>query len=90
MSRVCELTGKRGLVGNTVSNANNKRRTKSFVNLTEKSYLVPEAKRKLRVRLSNRAIRTVDKLGGLLPACRKYEESLSPRLSKLLRSVKNG
>lgn len=90
MSRECELTGKKGLVGNTVSNANNKRRTKSFANLSEKRYLVPEAKRSVRVRLSNRAIRSIDKLGGLIPACRRYEDTLSPRLAKLLRSVRNG
>jgi len=86
MTRKCELTGKQGLYGNTVSNANNKSRTKSDVNLTWKRYFVPELKRFVRARFSKRAIRTIDKLGGLVPACRKHEDTLSPQLAKVLRS----
>jgi len=88
MSRVCELTGKKGQYGNTVSNANNRNRTKNFVNLRYKRFFVAETKAFVRVRLSNRAIRTVDKLGGLVQACRKNEGTLSLRLSKLLLRAK--
>lgn len=84
MSRICELTGKKPMYGNTVSNANNKRRTKFEVNLSTKRYWVPELKRFVRVRVSNRAIRSIDKIGGLLPACRKYEKTLSSTLKKVL------
>lgn len=87
MSKVCELTGKRGQYGNTVSNANNKRRTKFFVNLNDKRYFVPELKRSVTVRLSNRAIRTVDKLGGILPAARKFNKTISTNLQRLIRKA---
>lgn len=89
MSRVCELTGKRGAFGNTVSNANNKRRTKSFVNLNWKRYFVPELNSFIRVRVSNRAVRTIDKIGGLLPASRKFRTSISPNLKKALKAARH-
>lgn len=88
MSRICELTGKAGQTGNTVSNANNRSRTKSFVNLRLKKFFVPELKVFVRAKVSNRAIRSIDKLGGLVPACRKYEKTLSLRLAKLLRRAR--
>lgn len=88
MSRKCELTGKKGLYGNTVSNANNKARTKSYVNLSWKRYFVPELKRFVRVRVSNRAIRSIDKIGGLVPAAKKYEKAISDRLKKVLSSAR--
>ncbi len=84
MSRVCELSGKTGQTGNTRSNANNKTRTKNFVNLRFKRFYVPELKAFVRVKLSNRAIRTIDKLGGLIQACAKNEKTLSPNLIKVL------
>lgn len=87
MARKCELTGKAGQYGNTVSNANNKNRTKSYANINWKRYFVPELGRFVRVRLCNRAIRSVDKIGGLIPACKKYEKTLSPRLHKIMRSA---
>jgi large subunit ribosomal protein L28 len=72
---MCELTGKAGLTGNTVSNANNRNRTKSFANLRLKKFFVPELKVFVRAKVSSRAIRSIDKLGGLVPACRKYEKT---------------
>lgn len=85
MSRKCELTGKSVQFGNTVSNANNRRRTQFHPNLTEKRLYVPELKAFVGVRVSQRALRTIDKLGGLLPACRRYKKTLSSRLAKVLR-----
>jgi len=87
MARQCELTGKKVMSGNNVSNANNKTRRKSYVNLSYKRYFVPELKRFVRVRVSNRAIRIIDKIGGLIPACRKYEKTASDNLRKLLRTA---
>ncbi len=84
MARECELTGKRVLYGNTVSNANNRRRTRFFPNVVEKRLFVPELKKYVTVKISQRGLRTVDKLGGLLPACRKYKKTLSAKLGKLL------
>lgn len=87
MARICELTGKRLLFGNTVSNANNREPTTNLPNLTWKRLFVPELKRFVRVRVSKRALRTIDKHGGLLAACRAYQKTLSPRLQKLLKSA---
>ncbi|PIR22415.1 MAG: 50S ribosomal protein L28 [Deltaproteobacteria bacterium CG11_big_fil_rev_8_21_14_0_20_45_16] len=87
MARRCDLTGKQGQYGNTVSNANNKARTKSFANLVWKRYFVPELNRFIRVRVSKRAVRTIDKLGGLLPAARKFNKSISPDLQKMVKTA---
>ena len=84
MSRQCELTGKDVQFGNTVSNANNRKKTRFFPNLTWKRFYVPELKKFVRLKVSHRGIRTIDKLGGLYQACQKYRESLSPRLSKAI------
>ena len=75
------------MFGNTVSNANNRRRTKFHPNLIEKRLFVPELKRFVKVKLSNRGIRTIDKLGGLLQAARKYRKTISPKLEKLLKAA---
>ncbi len=85
MARVCELTGKSVLTGNTVSNANNKRRTRFFPNLSTKRLFVPELNSFVSVQISKRAMRAIDKLGGVVPACRRYKKTLSPRLARLLK-----
>lgn len=87
MAKVCELTGKSALVGNTVSNANNRRRTRFLPNLTSKRLYVPEIKGFVTLRLSKRALRSIDKLGGVVPACRRYQKTLSAKLQKLLRQA---
>jgi large subunit ribosomal protein L28 len=84
MSRKCELTGKDVQVGNTVSNANNRCKTRFFPNLTWKRFYVPELKKFVRVKISHRGMRAIDKLGGLLPACYRYKNTLSPKLAKLI------
>ena len=45
MSRVCELTGKRAMVGNNVSHAMNKTKRKFSVNLVKKRFYIPEEDR---------------------------------------------
>lgn len=86
MSRKCEITGKGPTAGNQVSHSNIKTRTRWLPNLTNKKYLIPELGETLRLRLSMRAIRTIDKLGGISNAIRLAEATaLSPRL----RSVRS-
>ncbi len=63
MSRTCRLTGKRPLSGNSVSHAHNKSRRRQLPNLQWKSVWVPEFDRTVRLRLSTRALRTIDKKG---------------------------
>ena len=85
MASRCELTGKTVLFGNTVSNANNRRRTKFHPNLVQKRMFIPELKSFVTVRISQRGLKIVDKLGGLLQACRRYEKTISPKLQKIIR-----
>ena len=63
MSRRCALTGKRPLVGNNVSHAHNKTKRRQMVNLQNKTIYVPELGRKLTLKLSHNAMRTIDKIG---------------------------
>ncbi len=63
MSRVCELTGKRPVVGNTVSHANNKKRRRFLPNLHTQRFWLETEKRWVSLRLSAKALRTVDKNG---------------------------
>lgn len=63
MSRKCKLTGKGPMSGNNVSHANNKTRRVQLPNLQWKRLYVPELDRTVRVRLTTRALRTIDKKG---------------------------
>ena len=63
MSQKCKLTGKGPMAGNNVSHAHNKTRRRQLPNLQWKRLYVPELDRTVRVRLSTRALRTIDKKG---------------------------
>lgn len=63
MSRVCQVTGKRPLVGNNVSHANNKSKTRSLPNLQYHSFWVPSLKRKVRLRVSAHGLRIINRRG---------------------------
>jgi large subunit ribosomal protein L28 len=65
MSRRCELTGKGVLSGNNVSHANNKTRRRFLPNLQVTSLLSDILGNEVRLRLSTRAIRTVEHNGGI-------------------------
>jgi large subunit ribosomal protein L28 len=65
MSRHCELTGKGVLSGNNVSHANNKTRRRFLPNLQVTSLLSDILGSAVRMRLSTRAIRTVEHNGGI-------------------------
>ncbi|HCQ04347.1 MAG TPA: 50S ribosomal protein L28 [candidate division Zixibacteria bacterium] len=70
MSRTCKLTGKRPLVGNQVSHANNKTKRRQYPNLQMKRIFVPELDRMVRIKMSVNAIRTITKIG-LMPFLKK-------------------
>lgn len=65
MSQKCMITGKQPLVGNHVSHANNKVKRRQNPNLQWKKIYIPEMDRHVRVRLSTRALRTINKKGFL-------------------------
>ncbi len=63
MARVCKITGKRPMVGNNVSHANNRNKRRWKPNLISKRIWVPELNRWVRIKMSVRALRTVEKKG---------------------------
>ena len=65
MSRRCDITGKGVLTGNNVSHANNRTRRRFLPNLQESSLLSDILGSEVRLRLSTRAIRTVERNGGI-------------------------
>ena len=63
MARVCKVTGKRPMVGNNVSHANNKTKRRFLPNLQYRRFWVESENRWVRMRVSYAALRTFDKVG---------------------------
>ena len=63
MSRICKITGKRPRVGNNVSKANNKTKRKQYPNLQSKRVFIPETGQTVKLKLSTKAIKTLDRIG---------------------------
>lgn len=63
MARVCEITGKRPRVGNNVSHANNKTKRRFYPNLQTKRFFIPEEGRWITLKLSTKAIKTINSKG---------------------------
>ncbi|MDY6942641.1 MAG: 50S ribosomal protein L28 [Pseudomonadota bacterium] len=63
MSRVCQVTGKRPRTGNNVSHAHNKTKRRFLPNLHYQRFWVESESRYVRLRVSSKAIRIIDKLG---------------------------
>lgn len=63
MSRICEITGKKAIVGNKVSHSNAKTKRKFNVNLQVKRFFLPEENKWITLRLSTSALRTINKNG---------------------------
>ncbi|MCC7440232.1 MAG: 50S ribosomal protein L28 [Bdellovibrionales bacterium] len=88
MAKVCELSGVGPMSGNKVSHSNRKTRTRWLPNLKKKKYPIESLGRTMTLTLSARAIRTIDKQGGIVPAIlQAKEENLSDRLATLKRSI---
>ncbi|MBL7472720.1 50S ribosomal protein L28 [Robertkochia sediminum] len=63
MSRVCELTGKKAMVGNNVSHAMNKTKRKFNANLVKKRFYLPEEDRWITLKVSTSALKNINKKG---------------------------
>lgn len=63
MSKICQITGKKAMVGNNVSHAMNKTKRKFNVNLTTKRFFIPEENRWITLKVSTAAIKTINKKG---------------------------
>ena len=69
MSKVCQLTGKKSIVGNKVSHSNRKTKRRFYPNLQEKKFFVPEEDKWVTLKVSTEAIKNVTKNG--ITACLK-------------------
>ena len=63
MSRVCELTGKKAMVGNNVSFSNRKNKRRFNVNLTKKRFYIPEEDKWVTLKVSTSALKNINKKG---------------------------
>lgn len=63
MSRVCMVTGKRPMTGNNVSHAKNRTRRRFTPNLHTHRFWVESEKRFVKLRLSSKGMRIIDKNG---------------------------
>lgn len=63
MARVCQVTGKKPMAGNNVSHAHNKTRRRFLPNLQNRKFWVESENRWVSLRISNAALRTIDKNG---------------------------
>ena len=65
MSRACAISGKRRMVGNNVSHSHRKSKRVQQPNLIKKRIYIPEEGRTITVRMSARALRTINKKGAM-------------------------
>ena len=63
MSRVCELTGKKAMVGNNVSHALNRTKRKFNANLMKKRFYIPEEDKWITLKVSASALKNINKKG---------------------------
>jgi len=88
MSRVCELSGKGPMSGNTVSHANNKTRRRFLPNLNDVTLISDVLGQSFKLRISAHALRTVDHRGGLDAFLAKSkDDELSPKALKIKRDI---
>jgi large subunit ribosomal protein L28 len=63
MSRICDITGKKSMVGNNVSFSNKKTKRRFLPNLQKKKFYLPETGEWVTLKVSTTAIRTINKKG---------------------------
>ena len=63
MSRICQVTGKKAMVGNNVSHSKRRTKRKFLPNLFEKRYYLPDEKRWISLKISAAGIRLISKKG---------------------------
>ena len=63
MSRICQITGKRAMVGNNVSHANNRTKRRFEINLLEKKFYLPEQEKSVTLKVSAHGLRIINRIG---------------------------
>ena len=88
MSKVCQVTGKRPLVGCNVSHAHNKTKRRFLPNLCNVTLISDALGRSVKLRVSANAIKSVDHRGGLDAFLLKsHDAELSPRALEIKRAI---
>ena len=88
MSRVCEISGKRVMSGNNVSHAKNKTKRKFIPNLQNVKLFSKILNKFINMKISIRALRTVEKNGGLDEYLTKTSNrALAPEAIALKKSI---
>ena len=63
MARVCDLTGKKRMVGNNVSHSLNRTKRKFNTNLIKKRFYIPEDDKWITLKITAAALKTINKIG---------------------------
>jgi large subunit ribosomal protein L28 len=63
MSQVCQITGKKVMVGNNVSHSKRRTKRRFYPNIFDKKFFLPEENRWIKLRVSAAGIRTINKKG---------------------------
>ncbi|MFA5619686.1 MAG: 50S ribosomal protein L28 [Weeksellaceae bacterium] len=63
MSKVCQITGRKRMVGNNVSHANNKTKRTFEINLFKKRFFMPDSGKWISLKVSARGLKTINKIG---------------------------
>ena len=63
MSRTCQLTGKKSMVGNNVSHSLNRTKRRFNANLIKKRFYIPEEDKWITLKISTSALKTINKIG---------------------------
>ncbi len=88
MSRECELTGTKPMVGHLVSHSQIKTKRRYLPNLVQVTLHSEALNQDFRMRIAAKALRTVDKLGGLDAFLAKAkEDTLSAKALKIKRDI---
>ena len=88
MARVCQVTGKRPMVGNNVSHANNKTKRTFLPNLQNVTLISDALGQSVKLRVSTHGLRSVEHVGGLDNWVMKTsDQKLSPKVRKLKKQI---
>lgn len=87
MSRVCQITGKKAIVGNRVSHSNAKTKRKFNPNLQDKRFYVPEEKKWITLKVSTSGLKIINRRG--IYACLKEAREKGYLIEKKLKNLNN-
>ncbi len=88
MARVCDVTGKKVMVGNNVSHANNRTKRRFLPNLQKASFLSDALNEKITLKVSTNGIRTIEHKGGIDAfLAQARANTLAPNVQKIKKRI---